>query len=159
MGQPGSASPPPTPPCTPAPSSPPPYAESGDPYREKGKAGHNLSFCNYLSGTACEASATFPQPCNKINYIHTETRMARSCPPPPVGSALGEKLCSGESRTADTRTAAPAGQTPILPPPGPDTSAFIFQPEFLAGEKGEIHLASKKSWLPRKKEKRIFGHF
>lgn len=84
--------------------------------------------------------------------------MARSCPPLPAGSAPGEKLCSGEPRTADTCTAAPAGQTHILPPPGPDTFAFIFQPEFLAGEKGEIRLASKKSWLPRKKEKHIFGH-
>lgn len=38
------------------------------PYSGKGKAEHNLSLCNYLSGTACEASATSPQPCKKINY-------------------------------------------------------------------------------------------
>lgn len=73
MGQPRSASPPPALP-RPLPPPPPPPSTARSvwrlPYSEKGKAEHSLSLCNYLSGTACEASATSPQPCKKMNYTH-----------------------------------------------------------------------------------------
>ena len=160
MGQPRSASPPP---ALPRPLPPPrPLLPSTIrsvwrlPYSEKGKAEHNLSLCNYLSGTACEASATSPQPCKKINYTHA------------LGDTDGTMLpCTPQRAHLWEERAAQASPGLLIPalrpdthPPSssPDTSAFIFfSPSASPGEKGKSHLAAKKSWMRREKENKFLA--
>lgn len=132
---------------SPLPASPPPPSPHTVwrlPHWEKGKAGHNLSLCNYLSGTACETSAICPPPRKKINYTHAhgDTDSTMILPSTASGLSSGRKLCHGEPepRTADSCT-APA---PVLLSPRPLTLKLAsFQPEFLAGKEGEVHVASE----------------